>query len=75
MSATAEGGRTAKLTPARISILRVAFELGSVDAYAQQRRSVEYLATRGLLKKIGLVTYVLTDAGRAALSSAKGEGQ
>lgn len=56
---------TQEITRSQMDLLRVAARDGSVRAYMQKRRSVEKLATLGLLQKVGLIEYELTDAGRA----------
>ena len=65
--------RAVKLSEASLRILREANKGRGVDAYMQRRRPVERVAALGLLRKTGLMSYVITDAGRAALRSREGE--
>lgn len=62
-----------KLTKAQRDILLQANTFGRVDAYMQQRRPVENLRERGLLKKVGLVEHKITEAGRVTLTNGNGD--
>lgn len=64
---TVEAGK--RLTKAQREILKEANKHRAVQGYMQRRRSCERLAKMGLLEKISLQGYAITDAGRAALKA------
>lgn len=84
MSTTAEGGRTA-LTKPQLRRLAEASQNhfgqsrrpSNPNALAQAgwRRVMKALAAAGLMAENAFGDYEITDAGRAALSAAKGEGR
>jgi hypothetical protein len=59
-----------KLTEAQRRILQEASDNGSIDAYRQRRRACSMLRRAGLLEKNGLMSHIITDAGKAALKTA-----